>query len=250
MSGNLTVVTAAVLVVGDEILSGRTKDKNIGYIADYLSGLGIDLKEVRIVPDEESEIVAAVNALRARYDYVFSTGGIGPTHDDITASCMAKAFGVGFERDSRAVALLRSRYEEKDLTEARLRMAMIPKGADLIENPLTAAPGFKIGNVIVMAGVPDIMHAMLDNVAPTLKTGSKVLSETLDVGSLPEGIYAEGLESVAKRFPTASIGSYPKLTENGFRNQIVIRCKDAETVTQAADAVRQLVAGLIGDGLP
>src|SRR6202042_1993328 len=165
------IVTAAVLVIGDEILSGRTKDKNIGYIAEYLTGLGIDLKKVRVVPDEEPEIVAALNALRSRYTYVFTTGGIGPTHDDITADCVAKAFGVSIDVDPRARALLLTRIAEKDLNEARLRMARIPKGADLILNKVSAAPGFRIGNVHVMAGVPSIMQAMLDEGAPTLKTG-------------------------------------------------------------------------------
>src|SRR4051812_43176979 len=165
-------VTAALLVIGDEILSGRTKDKNIGYIAEYLTNIGIDLLEVRVVPDVEVEIVAAVNALRERYTYLFTTGGIGPTHDDITADSIARAFGVPIDHDPRAVALLKERYEPHELNEARLRMARIPHGADLIVNPISKAPGFRIGNVIVMAGVPSIMQAMLDNVEPTLRTGA------------------------------------------------------------------------------
>ena len=160
-------VTAALLVIGDEILSGRTKDKNIGYIAEYLTNIGIDLREVRVVPDVEAEIVAAVNALRDRYTYLFTTGGIGPTHDDITADCVAKAFGVPIDIDERARAMMLERYKPEDLNEARLRMARIPAGAELIENPISKAPGFRIDNVIVMAGVPAIMQAMLDNVAPT-----------------------------------------------------------------------------------
>src|SRR5687767_4759749 len=158
------LVTAAVLVIGDEILSGRTKDKNIGYIAEYLTAIGIDLKEVRVVPDEEDEIVAALNAMRRRYTYVFTTGGIGPTHDDITADCVAKAFGVPIDHDPRAVAILKERLGARgvELNEARLRMARIPQGADLVDNPVSGAPGFWIGNVIVMAGVPTIMQAMLD----------------------------------------------------------------------------------------
>ncbi len=250
MSGIDRGVTAAVLVIGDEILSGRTKDQNIGYIADYLSKLGIDLLQARIVPDNEVDIIDAVNALRARYDYVFTTGGIGPTHDDITAQSIARAFGVAFERNPRAVAMLRRRYAEKDLNEARLRMAMIPAGADLIDNPLTAAPGFRIGNVIVMAGVPAIMQAMLDHVAPQLQTGTRVVSETIDVGTLPEGIYTEALTAIASTFPSLSIGSYPKLTENGFRNQIVIRGKDAQALTEATEQVRTMALALTGDGLP
>src|ERR1700758_2950451 len=175
------VVTAALLVIGDEILSGRTKDKNIGYIADFLTDIGIDLKEVRVVPDEESEIVAAVNALRTRYTYVFTTGGIGPTHDDITAECVAKAFGVAIDVDPRALAILKERLATTgaEMNEARLRMTRIPKGADLVLNKVSGAPGFWIGNVIVMAGVPSIMQAMLDEVAPKLKIGVRMLSETV-----------------------------------------------------------------------
>src|SRR5215212_11199857 len=155
-------VTAALLVIGDELLTGRTKDKNIGYMAEYLTGIGIDLREVRVVPDDEAEIVAAVNALRARYAYLFTTGGIGPTHDDITADCIAKALGVPIDVDPRAVAMMMERYRPEDLNAARLRMARIPAGADLIDNPISRAPGFQIGNVIVMAGVPSINEAMLD----------------------------------------------------------------------------------------
>src|SRR5919107_4329286 len=190
-------VTAAILVIGDEILSGRTKDKNIGYIAEYLTGIGVDLREVRVVPDVEEEIVAAVNALRSRYTYLFTTGGIGPTHDDITADCIAKAFGVGIDHDPRAVAMLRERYTPEELNEARMRMARIPDGASLIENPISKAPGFRIGNVFVMAGVPSIMQAMLDNIAPTLETGARMVIETIDATGLAEGNYAEGLAAIA-----------------------------------------------------
>src|SRR5476651_1049874 len=162
------IVTAAVLVIGDEILSGRTKDKNIGYIADYLTAIGVDLKEVRVVSDDEGDIVAALNALRARYAYVFTTGGIGPTHDDITAPSIAKAFGVPIEHDPRAVKILQERLAQTgaELNEARMRMTRIPAGADLVLNKVSAAPGFWLGNVIVLAGVPSIMQVMLDAVAP------------------------------------------------------------------------------------
>ena len=172
-------VTAALLVIGDEILSGRTKDQNIGYIADYLTKIGIDLREVRVVPDVTAEIVAAVNALRARYDYLFTTGGIGPTHDDITAGAVAAALGVEISEDPRAIKLLLERIKPEDLNEARRRMARIPHGAGLIENKISAAPGFWIANVIVMAGVPAIMQAMLDDVAPKLATGAPVIAETI-----------------------------------------------------------------------
>ncbi len=159
------VVTAALLVIGDEILSGRTKDKNIGYIADYLTSIGIRLSEVRIVSDVTGEIIAAVNALRQSYDYVFTTGGIGPTHDDITADAVAQAFGVSIDVDPRAVAIMEKRYGPGEFTPARKRMARIPDGAELVANSVSAAPGFMIENVIVMAGVPRVMHVMLDDVA-------------------------------------------------------------------------------------
>src|ERR1044071_3436942 len=167
------LVTAAILVIGDEILSGRTKDKNIGYIAEYLTALGIDLKEVRVVSDNESDIVAALNALRSRYTYVFTTGGIGPTHDDITADCIAKAFGVSLDFHPEAVRIISERAAKMntEMNEARMRMARIPHGAALVENKVSGAPGFWIGNVITMAGVPSIMQAMLDAVAPQLKPG-------------------------------------------------------------------------------
>ena len=165
------IVTAGILVIGDEILSGRTKDKNIGFIAEYLTNIGIDLKEVRVVADEEADIVAALDALRHRYTYVFTTGGIGPTHDDITADSVAKAFGVGIDHHPEVVARFRERWSEQDLNEARLRMARIPDGAELIQSATILAPGFKLGNVIVMAGIPTIMQAMMDIVAPKLKSG-------------------------------------------------------------------------------
>src|SRR4051794_12428737 len=176
------VITAAILVIGDEILSGRTKDKNIGYIAEYLTNIGIDMREVRVVPDIEDEIVAALNALRARYDYVFTTGGIGPTHDDITADAVAKAFGVTIDEDPRAIAVMMERYAPADLTPARRRMARIPAGSDLIDNPVSKAPGFRLGNVIVMAGVPSVMQAMLDHAAQGLRTGALMLVETIEAG--------------------------------------------------------------------
>lgn len=245
-----TEITAAILVIGDEILSGRTKDKNIGYIAEYLTDIGIDLREVRVVPDDEAEIVAAVNALRARYTYLFTTGGIGPTHDDITADCVAKALGVPIDHDPRAVAMLRERYQPEDLNESRLRMARIPAGADLIENPISKAPGFRVGNVIVMAGVPSIMQAMLDNIAPTLATGAKMLAETVDAGGLPEGVYAAGLAEVAKAHPGVSIGSYPSFREGRFQNQIVLRGKDGALVAVAKEAVTRFLAGLKADSAP
>jgi molybdenum cofactor synthesis domain-containing protein len=245
-----TAITAAILVIGDEILSGRTKDKNIGYIAEYLTNLGIDLREVRVVPDEEAEIVAAVNALRTRYTYLFTTGGIGPTHDDITADSVAKALGVGIDIDDRAVAMMRERYPAGELNEARLRMARIPFGADLVENPISKAPGFIVENVVVMAGVPSIMQAMLDAVSPRLKGGARMIAETIDAHGLAEGNYATHLAAIDKEHPLVSIGSYPSFTGSGFRNQIVLRGKDPEAVARAAEEIRSLVARLTGDGAP
>jgi molybdenum cofactor synthesis domain-containing protein len=231
------VVTAAVLVIGDEILSGRTKDKNVGYIADYLTAIGIDLREVRVVPDVEAEIVASVNALRARYDHVFTTGGIGPTHDDITADSVAKAFGVGIDFDPRAVAILSERYGNADLNLARMRMARIPDGAELIENSVSKAPGFTIGNVHVMAGVPSIMQAMLDALAPRLPTGQKMLSRSVPAG-MGEGRIAKRLGEIQADFPDVIIGSYPSFDQTtGFTTTVVLRSRDETRLTAAEVAV-------------
>jgi molybdenum cofactor synthesis domain-containing protein len=229
-----SIVTAAVLVIGDEILSGRTKDKNIGYIAEYLTNIGIDLKEVRVVPDEEDEIVNAVNALRARYTYVFTTGGIGPTHDDITADCVAKAFGVTIDVDPRARAIMEENYKARgiEMNEARLRMARIPAGADLVKAN-SGPPGFRIGNVIVMAGVPSIMQVMLDSAAPALKTGVKMISETIR-GDVREGDIGTELGEIAKQHPDTSIGSYPFFDEkSGPNTNLVVRSRDAAKLAAA-----------------
>ncbi len=234
-------VTAAILVIGDEILSGRTKDKNIGYIAEYLTNIGIDLREVRVVPDIEDEIVAALNALRAKVTYVFTTGGIGPTHDDITADAVAKAFGVTIDHDPRAIAMLAERFPPDQLNEARLRMARIPAGAELIANSVSKAPGFIIGNVHVMAGVPSIMQAMLDVVAPTLRTGVKMLSETMRAG-LKEGDIGTALAAIAKAHPETSIGSYPFWSETGPDTNIVVRSRDPGQLADAAAAVAAMIA--------
>jgi molybdenum cofactor synthesis domain-containing protein len=234
------IVTAAILVIGDEILSGRTKDKNIGFIADYLTALGIDLKEVRIVPDEEAEIVTAVNALRKRYSYVFTTGGIGPTHDDITADSVAKAFGVPIDVDPRVVEIFRARAPAMQLNEARLRMARIPQGADLVENNISAAPGFWLGNVIVMAGVPSIMQSMLDAVSGKLKTGVKMLSESVRANAR-EGDIGTPLGEIAKANPDAIIGSYPFFDGSGPNTNIVVRSRDKEKLAAVMAAVRDML---------
>ena len=236
-------VSAAVLVIGDEILSGRTKDQNIGFIADYLTAIGIDLEEVRVVPDVEDRIVEALNALRARYTYVFTTGGIGPTHDDITADAVAKAFGAGIDVDPRAVEMMLARYADKDLTPARLRMARIPAGADLIANPVTAAPGFRIGNVHVMAGVPKIMQAMMDAIGPTLTHGRPLLSRTVEAG-MGEGAIAEGFGAIARENPDCLLGSYPYFDGTRHTTRLVVRARDPQRLDAVTAAVEALVHDL------
>ena len=237
-------VTAAVLVIGDEILSGRTKDRNIGTIADRCTELGIDLAEVRIVPDAEAEIVAAVNALRARYTYVFTTGGIGPTHDDITADAIARAFGVPIAEDPRAIALLLERIKPEDLNAARRRMARIPEGAALVANSVSKAPGFWIGNVIVMAGVPAIMAVMLDAVTPSLAGGALTQARAISADGFAEGAYAAALTQIAHEHPGVSIGSYPSYQDGRFRNEIVVRGKAEAEVDAAVTQVERMVATL------
>ncbi|MDA7948876.1 MAG: molybdopterin-binding protein [Hyphomicrobiaceae bacterium] len=234
------IVTAALLVIGDEILSGRTKDKNIGYVADYLTEIGIHLSEVRIVSDVQERIVAAVNALRQSYDYVFTTGGIGPTHDDITADAVAKAFGVKIDVDPRAVAIMEKRYGPGEFTPARKRMARIPDGAELVANSVSAAPGFMIENVIVMAGVPRIMQVMLDDVASRLRTGAKMLSRTVRV-ERPEGLVAPGLGQVQEAYPDVQMGSYPFYEKDRLGTHVVLRSINEGRLTDALAAVWQML---------
>jgi molybdenum cofactor synthesis domain-containing protein len=223
-SASKEVVSAALLVIGSKILSGRTKDQNIGYVAEYLTAVGIDLKEVRVVGDEEKAIIDALNALRHRYTYVFTTGGIGPTHGDITADCVAKAFGVPIDRDPRALAILHEwvKTTGAEMNEARLRLTRIPKGADLILNKVSGAPGFWIGNVIVMAGVPSIMQAMLDEVAPKLKSSVRTLTETVRADAR-EGDIGMQLGEIAKANPGVAIGSYPFFDpQHGANTNVVL----------------------------
>jgi molybdenum cofactor synthesis domain-containing protein len=243
MSAAPTAVTAAILVIGDEILSGRTKDKNIGYIAEYLTNIGIDLKEVRVVPDEEDEIVTALNALRGRYTYVFTTGGIGPTHDDITADSVAKAFGLPIDVDPRARAIMEENYKTRgiEMNEARLRMARMPAGSELLRAN-QGPPGFTIGNVFVMAGVPSIMQVMLDSAAPMLKTGAKMLSETVR-GDVREGDIGTELGEIAKQHPDTSIGSYPFFDEKtGPNTNLVVRSRDAAKLAAAKADIEAMLA--------
>jgi molybdenum cofactor synthesis domain-containing protein len=242
------VVTAGLLVIGDEILSGRTKDKNIGYIAEYLTGVGVDLMEVRVVADDETAIVTALNEMRARYTYVFTTGGIGPTHDDITAECVAKAFGVPIDHDPRAVAIMKERLAQTgaELNEARMRMTRIPAGAELVLNKVSAAPGFWLGNVIVMAGVPSIMQVMLDEVAPKLKTGVRMLSETVRADAR-EGDIGTPLGAIAKAHPDVAIGSYPFFDEQrGPNTNVVLRARDQEKLAAAKHAVEEMLERVRG----
>lgn len=238
-AANSDLVTAAVLVIGDEILSGRTKDKNIGYIADHCTAIGIQLKEVRIVADEEADIVGAINVLRARYTYVFTTGGIGPTHDDITADCVAKAFGVSIDIDPRARDLLLPYFLRRgvEVTPARMRMARIPDGATLIDNSISVAPGFMIGNVIVMAGIPNVMQVMLDSATRLLRTGKKMEYVAIDVYR-PEGIIAEMLGAHQKAYPDVPMGSYPFLRNDRLGTQLVLRSTDAGRLAEATEGLK------------
>ena len=235
--------SAAILVIGDEILSGRTLDTNSNYIARQLGALGIDTREIRVVSDVEDEIVAALNALRARYAFVFTTGGIGPTHDDITADAIAAAFGVGIGYHPEAFALLEARYPKGEFNTMRQRMARIPHGAALIANSVSVAPGFHIGNVFVMAGVPMVMRAMMEAIAPTLPHGPAVQSVTVSV-RVPEGRLAPGLAEVQKAHPGVAIGSYPFYDEQGAGAQLVTRGRDANAVEQAAQAIEAMLAEL------
>ncbi len=236
------VITAAMLVIGDEILSGRTKDRNIGHLADVMTAIGIDLREVRIVADDEEAIADAINALRAAHTYLFTTGGIGPTHDDITADSVARAFGVPCDYDARAYALLEAHYAARgiEFTDARKRMARMPAGAEHIDNPVSLAPGFRIDNVHVMAGVPAIFQAMLDNVVPTLKTGVRLLSETVHC-PYGEGTIGGPLGEIQNSHPDTIIGSYPKFQDGSFWTELVIRSRDAGKLAAARQAVEAML---------
>ncbi|MFN3867965.1 MAG: competence/damage-inducible protein A [Hyphomicrobiaceae bacterium] len=232
-------VTAAILVIGDEILSGRTKDRNIGTITEHLTGIGIDCCEVRVVADRQEAIVEALDALRARYDYVLTTGGIGPTHDDITADAVAAAFGVPLVVHPEALGLIAAHAERRGLpmTATRARMARIPEGARLVRNAVSAAPGFVIGNVVVMAGVPAIMETMLADVTPQLRKGRPMLSRAIDIGR-PEGDVAEILAAHQKRHPDVAMGSYPNFRDGKPQVQLVLRARDAAHLDAVTEALR------------
>jgi len=233
--------TAAVLLIGDEILSGRTQDTNLAYIAKFLSAYGIEVREARTVPDLEAEIVAGLNALRARYTYVFTTGGIGPTHDDITTDAVGRAFGVAVDYHPEALALLEPRYKPGTFNAMRRRMARIPEGASLIHNSVSIAPGFQIGNVFVLAGIPMIMRAMLEDVGPRLAKGRIVSTATI-AAHVGEGHIAGALAEIQRGRPSVAIGSYPMFSEAGPLVHLVVRGRDAEEVAIAAQAIEEALA--------
>jgi molybdenum cofactor synthesis domain-containing protein len=238
-------VTAAVLIIGDEILSGRTQDTNLRDIARYLGVHGVDLAEARTVPDVHEEIVEALNALRARYDYVITTGGIGPTHDDITADAVAAAFGVKLYEHPEIIALMKAR-PGMELNAARRRMARVPEGGELVKNAVQGPPGFAIGNVFVLAGVPAIMRGMLEDVGPRLKGGAVTVSRTVRVEGTGEGVIAAPLEQVAKAHPAMSLGSYPFFSSDGFGANLVLRSRDPQELDAT---VAELIAALRAEGV-
>ncbi|RAK56438.1 competence/damage-inducible protein A [Phenylobacterium deserti] len=238
-------VTAAVLIIGDEILSGRTQDTNLRDIARYLGVHGVDLAEARTIPDIHEEIVEALNALRHKYDYVITTGGIGPTHDDITADAVAAAFGVELYEHPEIIAQLTERWGDQ-LNSARRRMARVPRGGDLVKNPVQGPPGFTIGNVFTLAGVPAIMRGMLEDVGPRLRNGAVTHSRTVRVEGSGEGTIAAPLEAVAKAHPQMSLGSYPFFGPDGFGSNLVLRSRDPEELSAT---VAELVAALKAAGV-
>jgi molybdenum cofactor synthesis domain-containing protein len=238
-------VTAAVLIIGDEILSGRTQDTNLRDIARYLGTFGVDVAEARVVPDLQAEIVTALNGLRERYDYVITTGGIGPTHDDITADAVAAAFDTELYEHPDILAMMLARWGA-ELNPARRRMARVPVGGELIKNPVQGPPGFTIGNVFVLAGVPQIMRGMLEDVGPRLRTGAVTISRTVRVEGTGEGAIAAPLEAVAKAHPAMSLGSYPFFGPEGYGSNLVLRGRDPAEVEAA---VSELISVLRENGV-
>jgi molybdenum cofactor synthesis domain-containing protein len=235
-------VTAAVVIIGNEVLSGRVPDANLNFLAVRLKAQGIRLREARVIPDVHETIIDTVNTLRAQHDYVFTTGGIGPTHDDITAECVARAFGVDLERNAEAVALLEQHYADR-INDARLRMASIPAGGVLLDNPVSWAPGFQLGNVFVLPGVPSIMRAMFDGFKHRLAGGRPVLSRTVNA-FLPESEVASGLAAIQQRYPASEIGSYPYVREQRFGCALVTRCENPALLDEVSTAIVELVREL------
>ena len=237
------VVTAAVLIIGNEILSGRTRDANLSFLGERLNDLGIRLLEARVVPDDEAAIVEALNALRAAHDYVFTTGGIGPTHDDITAEAVAKAFGLPIDVNPEARTILESFYPPGQLNERRLRMARTPEGARLVENPVSGAPGFQIENVFVLAGIPSIAQAMFESLRDRLTGGDPLLSHALSLYT-PESVLAPGFEALQARYPDIEMGSYPFNRGGRFGSTLVLRSSERERLAEAAEGLKALAAEL------
>ena len=236
--------TACLLVIGNEVLSGRTQDANIKFIATRLGEIGIPLREVRVIPDVPETIIGTVNAVRPMFDHVFTTGGIGPTHDDITSECVAAAFGVPWEPHPEAWARMERHYKPGEFNAARQRMATMPRGATLIDNAISIAPGFTIGNVHVMAGVPRIMQSMFDNLAPTLAGGPPIVARAVHALGLAEGRIAEGLAAVQARFPGLDVGSYPYYRATGNGVAIVAKGPDPAAAEAAIAEVTALMEGL------
>ncbi len=236
-------VTAAFVIIGNEILSGRTKDANLNFLATFLNQRGIQLREVRVVPDITETIIDTVNLLKAKFDYVFTSGGIGPTHDDITSASIAEAFSTELYRHPDAEELLHTQYSPEDRTPARMKMADVPRGATLIDNPVSKAPGFRIENVFVLAGVPEIFQAMLDELAPSLVGGTPVESVTVST-NLGEGVVADGLEVIQNNFPDMDVGSYPYFRSGVFGTSLVMRSQNTADLELAAEQVRALIRSL------
>ena len=237
------LVTACVVIIGNEILSGRTKDANLAFLGERLDERGIRLKEARVVPDEPDAIVETLNEVRSRYDYVFTTGGIGPTHDDITAECVARAFGVPLIQNPEARAILEAGYEPGELNEARLRMANTPEGASLILNSISRAPGFRIGNVFVLAGVPSVARAMFESLSGDLRGGAPLMSHSLEA-RIPEGRLAGPLRALQDDYPDIEMGSYPFHEAGVFGARLVLRGTDHVRLKQASERLEALVDGL------
>jgi molybdenum cofactor synthesis domain-containing protein len=237
--------TACLLVIGNEVLSGRTQDANIRFLATRLGELGIPLREVRVIPDVRETIVGTVNEVRSKFTYVFTTGGIGPTHDDITSECIAAAFGVPWEPHPVAWARMEASYRPGEFNPARQRMATMPSGASLIDNAMSVAPGFQIGNVYVMAGVPRVMQSMFDWLAPRLEGGQRIESRAVHVVGLPEGLLAEPLKVIQERYPALDIGSYPFYRPTGNGVTLVAKGVDG---AEAEAAVREIGAMITGFG--
>lgn len=237
--------SAALIIIGNEILSGRTQDSNTSFLAKQLNGLGIILREVRVIPDDEKVIIDTVNYLRTRFTYIFTTGGIGPTHDDITADAIAKAFAVPLIQHEDAVRRLSSYYEEGALNEARMKMAYVPEGAVLIDNPVSAAPGFILGNVYVMAGVPRIMQAMFEGIKHQLTGGNVIYSRELGV-YLPEGTIAKGFAALQHAYTSVEMGSYPFIHNGRLGTCLVLRSEDTALLEEAFTAVKAFIAELNG----